>query len=84
MEIDIWKGDWGLPSIDVHCLQALVRADSSQIHLTCYLIRLRFILLVLCQILRSSSQTETDEQPIEVAVGPTAKLPAQRNVSIQV
>lgn len=24
MEIDIWKGDWGLPSIDLDCLQTLV------------------------------------------------------------
>jgi hypothetical protein len=24
MDIDIWKGDWGLPSIDVECLQVMV------------------------------------------------------------
>ena len=24
MEVDIWRGDWGLPSIDVQCLQVLV------------------------------------------------------------
>lgn len=25
MEVDVWAGDWGLPSIDVNCLQVLVR-----------------------------------------------------------
>jgi len=29
MEIDIWKGEWGLPSIDVHCLQVLTYAKFS-------------------------------------------------------
>lgn len=24
MEIDIWRGEWGLPSIDVQCLQVMV------------------------------------------------------------
>lgn len=24
MEVDIWKGDWGLPSIDVQCLEVMV------------------------------------------------------------
>lgn len=23
-ELDIWKGDWGLPSVDTECLQVLV------------------------------------------------------------
>lgn len=23
-QLDVWKGDWGLPSIDINCLQALV------------------------------------------------------------
>lgn len=26
MEIDVWKGDWGLPSIDIECLQILTLA----------------------------------------------------------
>ncbi len=25
MELDIWKGEWGLPSIDFHCLEVMVR-----------------------------------------------------------
>lgn len=25
MEVDIWKGEWGLPSVDVHCLEVMVR-----------------------------------------------------------
>ena len=25
MELDIWKGEWGLPSIDVNCLEVMVR-----------------------------------------------------------
>lgn len=24
LQLDIWKGDWGLPSVDVECLQVLV------------------------------------------------------------
>lgn len=24
LQLDIWKGDWGLPSINVECLQVLV------------------------------------------------------------
>ena len=24
MELDIWKGDWGLPSVDIECLQIFV------------------------------------------------------------
>lgn len=23
-QLDVWKGDWGLPSIDIHSLQILV------------------------------------------------------------
>ncbi|XP_076226542.1 metaxin-1 isoform X4 [Nomia melanderi] len=26
LELDVWKGDWGLPSVDVECLQVLVYA----------------------------------------------------------
>merc|ERR1712071_739462 len=29
MEIDIWKGEWGLPSIDVQCLQVMTLAKFS-------------------------------------------------------
>ena len=25
MELDCWKGDWGLPSVDIKCLNILVR-----------------------------------------------------------
>lgn len=24
LQLDIWKGDWGLPSVDIDCLQVLV------------------------------------------------------------
>lgn len=24
MELEVWRGDWGLPSIDLECLQLLV------------------------------------------------------------
>lgn len=24
LELDIWKGDWGLSSVDIECLQVLV------------------------------------------------------------
>lgn len=27
-QLDIWKGDWGLPSVDIQCLQVLVRIES--------------------------------------------------------
>lgn len=26
-QIDVWKGDWGLPSIDIQCLQILVNIN---------------------------------------------------------
>jgi len=25
MELYIWGGDWGLPSVDLHCLEVMVR-----------------------------------------------------------
>lgn len=25
LQLDVWKGDWGLPSVDIECLQVLVR-----------------------------------------------------------
>lgn len=25
MEVDIWRGEWGLPSVDVRCLEVMVR-----------------------------------------------------------
>ena len=28
MELDVWEGDWGLPSIDLTCLQVMVRTES--------------------------------------------------------
>lgn len=24
LQLDIWKGDWGLPSVNIECLQVLV------------------------------------------------------------
>ncbi|XP_076675498.1 metaxin-1 [Andrena cerasifolii] len=32
-ELDIWKGDWGLPSVDTECLQVLVYAKFNDIPL---------------------------------------------------
>ncbi|XP_076232875.1 metaxin-1 [Calliopsis andreniformis] len=32
-ELDIWKGDWGLPSVDLECLQVLTYAKFSDIPL---------------------------------------------------
>ncbi|CAG2054903.1 unnamed protein product [Timema podura] len=38
MELDVWAGDWGLPSIDLHCLQVMAYAKFSgvpiQMHVT--------------------------------------------------
>ncbi|XP_020285902.1 metaxin-1 isoform X2 [Pseudomyrmex gracilis] len=33
LELDVWKGDWGLPSVDVECLQVLAYAKFSGIPL---------------------------------------------------
>ncbi|KAF7996218.1 hypothetical protein HCN44_001850 [Aphidius gifuensis] len=33
-QIDVWKGDWGLPSIDIQCLQVLAYAKFSDVPLT--------------------------------------------------
>lgn len=32
-QLDVWKGDWGLPSIDINCLQALAYAKFCKIPL---------------------------------------------------
>ncbi|XP_066994057.1 metaxin-1 isoform X2 [Anabrus simplex] len=33
MELDIWGGDWGLPSVDLHCLQVMAYAKFSGVPL---------------------------------------------------
>lgn len=33
LEVNVWKGDWGLPSVDVECLQVLVYAKFNDIPL---------------------------------------------------
>ncbi|RLU20930.1 hypothetical protein DMN91_007544, partial [Ooceraea biroi] len=33
LQLDIWKGDWGLPSVDVECLQVLAYAKFSEVPL---------------------------------------------------
>ncbi|KAK7869943.1 hypothetical protein R5R35_013720 [Gryllus longicercus] len=33
MELDIWGGDWGLPSIDLHCLEVMAYAKFSAVPL---------------------------------------------------
>lgn len=40
MELEIWKGEWGLPSVDVHCLEVMVRRKyRKQSHLIKFHIR---------------------------------------------
>jgi hypothetical protein len=29
MELNIWRGDWGLPSVDLHCLEIMVGVSLS-------------------------------------------------------
>ena len=33
MELKVWHGDWGLPSIDHHCLAVMVSIDTVMIQL---------------------------------------------------
>lgn len=33
MELDIWDGDWGLPSVDLHCLEVMAYAKFSGVRL---------------------------------------------------
>lgn len=29
MELNVWGGDWGLPSVDLHCLEVMVRGNQN-------------------------------------------------------